>query len=90
VPVRWLTEIRRWQPPRSFTDVQLAGPYRVWEHTHRFTEAPGGTEVYDYVRYGMPLGPLGAAAERLRVGAWLDEIFDYRSRRLRELFEATT
>jgi ligand-binding SRPBCC domain-containing protein len=90
VPVRWLTEIRSWQPPRSFTDVQLSGPYSVWEHTHRFTEVEGGTEVYDHVRYGIPLGPLGAAARRLGVRAWLDEIFDYRSRRLRELLEPAT
>lgn len=90
MPVRWLTEIRRWQPPRSFTDVQLAGPYATWEHTHRFVEVPAGTEVYDHVRYGIRLGPLGSAVRRLRVRAWLDEIFDYRSRMLRELLEAPT
>ena len=89
MPVRWLTEIRRWQPPHSFTDVQLAGPYGLWEHTHRFTEAPGGTEVYDHVRYSIRFGPLGAALQRMRVGAWLDEIFDYRSRTLRELLSPT-
>jgi len=90
VPVRWLTEIRRWQPPRTFTDVQLTGPYATWEHTHRFTAVPTGTQVYDHVRYGIPLGPLGSAARRLKVRAWLDEIFDYRSRTLRELLDAPT
>ena len=34
VPVRWLTEITEWHPPHTFTDVQLSGPYWVWEHTH--------------------------------------------------------
>ena len=37
VPVRWTTVIARWHPPRSFVDVQLSGPYLLWEHTHRLS-----------------------------------------------------
>ena len=36
----------------------LAGPYPLWEHAHRFRPVPGGTEVYDNVRYRVPGGPL--------------------------------
>jgi len=81
----WLTEIVEWRPPRSFTDVQLTGPYPLWEHTHRFTAVPGGTEVYDHVRYRVPGGPLAPLVQRLVVGRWLDRIFDYRRDRLEEL-----
>jgi ligand-binding SRPBCC domain-containing protein len=84
-PVGWLTEITGWHPPRSFTDVQLRGPYRVWEHTHRLSPVDGGTEIYDHVRYAVPGGPLAAAVERMAVRPLLDEIFDYRAERLREL-----
>ena len=89
-PVRWLTEITAWKPPRSFTDVQRAGPYPLWEHTHRFSRVPGGTEIYDHVRYRVPGGPLAPFVQRLFVGRWLDEIFDYRRERLAELLPPDT
>ena len=84
VPVGWRTEIVDWRPPRSFTNVQLSGPYRVWEHTHRFTAVRAGTEIYDHVRYRLPGGPLAPLGRRL-VARWLDEIFDYRAERILEL-----
>ncbi|HEU4450380.1 MAG TPA: SRPBCC family protein [Gaiellaceae bacterium] len=84
-PVRWHTEIVDWRPPRSFTDVQLSGPYPLWEHTHRLNPVPGGTEIYDLVRYRLPGGPLAGLVQRLLVGRWLAEIFAYRARRLGEL-----
>lgn len=84
VPIGWRTVIAAWLPPRGFTDVQLSGLYRVWEHTHRFTPAAGGTEIYDHVRYRLPAGPLSARARGL-VRRWLDEIFDHRAARLAEL-----
>ena len=85
VQLGWETEIARWRPPRTFTDVQLAGPYPLWEHTHRFSRVPGGTEIYDHVRYRLPGGPLADVLERFLVRRWLDEIFDYRRQRLADL-----
>lgn len=85
IPVGWRTEISSWHPPRSFLDVQLSGPFVLWQHTHRFTPAVGGTEIFDHVRYRVPGGPLAPLANRLAVAPWLDGIFDYRADRLREL-----
>lgn len=85
VPVRWLTEITDWRPPHTFTDVQLAGPYLLWEHTHRLSRVAGGTEIYDHVRYRVPGGTI---VDRLLVRPLLDEIFDYRRARIAELLAA--
>ena len=85
VPIAWRTAISEWLPPRTFTDTQLAGPYRVWVHAHRFTAVPGGTEMHDHVRYRLPGGPLAPVIHRLAVRRWLDEIFDFRAARLAEL-----
>ncbi len=85
VPIRWRTEIVDWSPPRSFTDLQVSGPYPFWEHTHRLSPADGGTEVYDHVRYRLHGGVAAPLVQLLAVGRWLDEIFDYRATRMREL-----
>jgi len=79
VPVRWRTRIEVWEPPRRFVDVQVRGPYALWEHTHGFEEdGPGATVIRDRVRYSIPFGPLGELADRLLVRRDLKRIFDYR------------
>jgi ligand-binding SRPBCC domain-containing protein len=85
LPMRWVTEIRRWDPPIGFMDVQLRGPYRVWEHTHRFQAIAGGTRMWDLVRYALPFGLLGRMAHACVVRADLEGIFDYRASRVSAL-----
>jgi ligand-binding SRPBCC domain-containing protein len=89
VPVRWQTVIARWHPPRSFVDVQLSGPYLLWEHTHRLVPVDGGTEIHDTVRYRVPGGALAPMANLL-VRRLLDAIFDYRASRTSELLASTS
>ena len=90
VPFRWRTRITRWEPDACFVDEQIRGPYALWEHTHRFEDAPGGTLVTDVVRYALPLGPLGALAHPLFVRPTLERIFDHRRRRVAELLAPGT
>ena len=56
IPVRGRTETSAWDPPRSFTDVQLRGPYRKWVHRHDLVAEDGGTRVDDTVTYAVPRG----------------------------------
>jgi ligand-binding SRPBCC domain-containing protein len=86
--VRWTTEIRRWEPPVRFIDVQLSGPYRLWHHTHRFEAREGGTRMTDIVRYRLPLGAIGRAIHALRVRRDVERIFEYRFQRIAALFAA--
>ncbi len=83
VPLRWRSEITVWDPPRRFVDEQRRGPYRRWIHEHTFAERDGGCEVRDLVRYRVPFG---AAADRLFVRRDVGRIFEYRARRLAEIF----
>ena len=60
-------------------EAQLAGPYRLWHHTHEFgADGDGGTLMRDTVRYALPYWPLGEAAQPL-VARDLATIFDYRA-----------
>ena len=81
--MRWRTEIIDWNPPHSFVDQQLRGPYREWHHTHEFVSQDGGTLCSDRVRYSV-YG--GALTQRLFVKTDVDRIFRYRLQRMRELF----
>lgn len=85
VPLRWLTEIERWNPPYEFIDIQVRGPYKLWRHTHRFSESAGGTSIVDIVEYALPFGLMGRLAHRLQVARDLALIFDYRAQHVRAL-----
>ncbi len=89
VPVNWRTGITSFDPPHRFTDVQLKGPYRRWEHTHIFEAVDGGTRVSDTVEYQLPLGPLGDLAHRLVVRGELERIFRHRERTIDAVFAAS-
>lgn len=78
VPMRWLTEIAAYEPPRRFVDRQERGPYAVWIHTHEFERVPEGTRLVDRVEYALPFGPLGDLAHALWVRRTLARIFDFR------------
>lgn len=82
VPVTWRTRIASYNPPFAFHDSQSSGPYRRWEHTHRFeADVDGnGTWVEDEVEYQLPFGPLGGLAHRFVVKRQLRRIFENRGR----------
>lgn len=86
LPLPWRTRILLWRPPCMFIDVQEAGPYRVWHHTHRFEPVPEGTRITDTVRYAPPLGPLGGIMHALWIRRDVEAIFDYRHQRIAEIF----
>ena len=79
IPALWRTEIAEWDPPYRFVDRQLKGPYKLWHHTHTFTEEAGGTLMVDEVRYEVPLGPLGDVVHALFVRKDVTNIFRYRN-----------
>lgn len=87
IPVRWRTEITRFDPPTIFTDRQLRGPYSLWDHTHTFEAlSPSVTRACDFVLYrpkGWILAPL---INDLFVRKDVEKIFAYRREQMSELF----
>jgi ligand-binding SRPBCC domain-containing protein len=86
IKMKWTTEITGVDAPHMFTDRQERGPYSLWEHTHTFVPAPGGTLMTDQIKYALPLGILGSIMHGIVVEKKLKNIFDFRAKKLAQLF----
>ena len=84
IPFHWRSLISHWNPPHTFVDEQIEGPYNLWHHTHTFTPVDRGTKIEDRVLYRLPLWPVGELAWPL-IGLHLRRIFSYRERIIRAL-----
>ena len=85
LPVRWETEIVSVMKPLFFEDVQNSGPYEYWHHRHTFKEIEGGVEMTDFLQYALPMGYFGELVNMLIVSLRLEEVFNYRKKRIEEL-----
>jgi len=88
ISIYWMTEITQVKDKEYFIDEQRFGPYSLWHHQHHFKEIPGGVEMTDIVHYKNPLSFLGNIANALFVKNKLKSIFDYRYKKVEELFGA--
>ena len=82
----WLTEIAHVREGSYFVDEQRIGPYRLWYHEHHFEWVEGGTQITDQVTYVMPFGFLGDIVHAVWVKNRLKGIFDFRTKKVQELF----
>ncbi|WP_159799056.1 SRPBCC family protein [Flavobacterium sp. MK4S-17] len=86
IKLQWVTEITHVVDKAFFVDEQRYGPYKFWHHKHFLKEIPGGTEMEDIVHYKLPYGFLGRFMHPLLVRPKLEEIFEYRHKKLVALF----
>lgn len=86
IPLYWMTEITHVKDREYFVDEQRYGPYSMWHHQHHFKIIEGGVEMADIIHYRLPLWFLGDIANSLFVKKQLQQIFDYRFKRVEEVF----
>ena len=86
IKTKWVSEITQVKDKSYFIDVQLYGPYALWHHKHFINEIEGGVEMEDIIDYKVPLGYLGQLVHPFLVKPKLEEIFNYRTQKLEELF----
>jgi len=82
----WVTEITHVRNREYFVDEQRIGPYKIWHHEHRISAIEGGVLMSDIVSYQPPFGFLGALANSLIITKKLNQIFDFRTVALEEIF----
>jgi ligand-binding SRPBCC domain-containing protein len=86
IKTKWVTEITHVVDKSFFVDEQRFGPYAFWHHKHFLKEVPGGVEMEDIIDYKIPFGWLGQLIHPILVKPKLNEIFNYRTQKLTELF----
>ena len=86
--LRWELEHRDYQHGRSFTDLQLSGPFRYWKHVHRMVpQGPQACLLEDTIEYELPLGALGWWCGRPFAQRKLKRLFAYRHSVTLQAFE---
>ena len=76
---RWVAEHQGFEPGRYFSDVQVAGPFAYWKHTHTFEpDGPAASFLEDRVEYALLLGGLGRWFGEWYVRRKLARLFEYR------------
>jgi len=86
IKTKWVTEITHVVDKHYFVDEQRFGPYALWHHKHFIKEIDGGIEMEDIIDYKLPFGILGQLVQPFLVKPKLEEIFNYRTKKLEELF----
>lgn len=87
ISLNWATEITQVKDQKYFIDNQISGPYKIWHHEHHFKEVQGGVEMRDILYYQLPYGILGRIAHRIFVRKKVKEIFNFRYKKIKELFD---
>ena len=79
---RWIAKHTECEEGEMFAERMIRGPFKQWEHTHRFVEREdGGCTIRDEVAYRVPLAGLGQLVAGRSVRKRIERMF--RSRELR-------
>ncbi len=54
VPVRWVARHTHYDPPTSFADTQISGPFESWDHRHEFQQMGPPADVILPADRGTP------------------------------------
>lgn len=86
IPMKWVTEITALEKNKFFIDQQIKGPYKFWQHDHRFKAVEGGVLMTDKLTYNIGWSFLGWIAGKLWVDKQVQNIFAFREKKLKEMF----
>jgi ligand-binding SRPBCC domain-containing protein len=87
VYVRFESLHTAYDPPHSFEDQQVRGPFRSWHHRHIVEPGPDGAMLIDDIEYTPPFGLLGRAIDGIVIKPRLRKVFAFRHGVTREYCE---
>ena len=78
----WTARILEFEWLHHFRDVEVSGPFEMFDHTHMFRDearnGKAGTVIHDRVVYEVGWGPLGVVANAVLVRMLLRQMFSHR------------
>lgn len=77
-----------YDPPHSFEDQQIRGPFKSWRHRHIVEPHADGALLIDDIEYTPPFGLLGRALAGIVIKPRLRRVFAFRHRVTRAYCEA--
>ncbi|MDG2165067.1 MAG: SRPBCC family protein [Flavobacteriales bacterium] len=84
--LNWVTEITHVIENKFFVDEQKIGPYALWHHQHLFEVVDKRVKMIDIVTYKPPFGFIGRLANTLFIEKQIKSIFEYRRKKMHQLF----
>lgn len=86
IKLNWVTEITHVREGEYFVDEQRQGPYVFWHHQHQLIPMGDRTLMKDIVHYKIGFGPFGKLINGLVVRNQVEEIFEFRRKKLIQVF----
>ena len=86
ITIKWTTEITQIKEHNYFIDNIIKGPFKIWHHEHHFKQIENGTEIKDVLYYDIPFGFIGRILHKIFIKKRVEEIFNYREEKIKELF----
>lgn len=86
IKLDWVTEITHVKDKEYFIDEQRFGPFAFWHHQHHFQSIDGGVLMNDILHYSVGWGVIGKVANGIMVKNKINEIFDFRYKKVEALF----
>lgn len=84
----WQARLGPVEPPHTFVDTQIKGPFASWRHEHRIeADGDGCSRLTDRIHYRLPLGLGAIPFFRKRGEAELKRLFNFRHERMRSDLE---
>lgn len=87
IPLSWQTLIKEYEPYKKFSDMQKKGPFKIWDHEHKFSSIQGGTLMEDTIYIKLPFGWLGSLFGFFFASRDISKIFAYREKKLKTIFK---
>lgn len=85
-PMHGQVKILEWEPGRRFVDELVKGPFKAWRHAHELWPMADGTLLRDRVRCQLPAGWFGNVLAGWKAENDIKAIFEFRRKRIGEIF----